>query len=107
MLIDYPALRRQIPIERVLALIGYSATSRRGQQLRGECPFQTAEASHRGCFSVHLGNGLFRCFHCGAQGNQLDLWAQWRGLSLYHAAIDLCHHTRVDIPLLDRNSAAQ
>jgi len=107
MFIDYQALRRQIPIERVLALMAYSATSHRGQQLRGTCPFHAAEESHPRCFAVHLSKGVFRCFHCGVHGNQLDLWARWRGLSLYGAAINLCRHAGVDIPLRDRNSAAR
>jgi len=42
-------------------------------------------------FSVHLGKGIFRCFHadCGAQGNVLDLWAAVHGLGVYEAALHL------------------
>lgn len=105
MLIDYPAVRRQIPMQRVLALMGYSATSSRGQQLRGPCPLHEEPASPR-CFSVRLDKGLFRCFACGAHGNQLDLWVHWRGLPLYRAAIDLCQHAGVAIPPLKRDADA-
>ena len=45
MLIDYRALRHQIPMERVLDLIDYHPTSRRGRQLRGACPFHPPELS--------------------------------------------------------------
>jgi DNA primase len=107
MLIDYRALRRQVPMQRVLDLIGYHATSRRRQQLRGPCPFHVPELSHPRYFSVDLNKGLFRCFHCGAQGNQLDLWARLRGLPLYSAALDLCHYSGVAIPLTNSHSEAR
>jgi DNA primase len=45
-----------------------------------------------------LAKNAFRCFACGASGNQLDLWAQVQGLNLYEAAIDLCDRANVDIP---------
>ena len=107
MLIDYRALRNEIPMARVLELIGYHPTSRRGHQLRGACPFHHSERSNPRCFSVEQTRGLFRCFECGAQGNQLDLWARLRCLPLYDAAIDLCHHAGVCIPRINCNSAAR
>ena len=41
--------------------------------------------------SVHLGKGVFRCFHpeCKAQGNVLDLWSRHTSLPLREAAVDL------------------
>jgi DNA primase len=104
MLIDYRAVRSQIPMKRVLDLIRYHPTSRRGQLLRGACPFHAPEHPDPHCFSVELTRGLFRCFECGAQGNQLDLWAHLRSLPLYEAALDLCHHTGVGIPLINPDS---
>jgi DNA primase len=103
MLIDYRALRRQIPMERVLDLIGYHPTSRRDNQLRGACPFHVPEQPIPRCFSVELKRGIFRCFDCGAHGNQLDLWARLRRLPLHKAALDLCKHAGVRIPLIDSN----
>jgi DNA primase len=107
MMIDYRALRRQIPMERVLDLIGYHPTSRRGNQLRGACPFHIPEHPIPRCFSVELQRGLFRCFECGAQGNQLDLWARLQRLPLHKAALDLCAHAGVRIPRIASNSAAR
>lgn len=88
-------------MERVLELIEYRPTSRRGPQLRGPCPFQDSETSSPRCFSIHLTKRLFHCFHCGAHGNQLDLWSQLHHLPLRDAALDLLR--RIDIPLLDRH----
>jgi DNA primase len=47
------------------------------------------EDSHRS-FSVNVAKRAFRCFSCGARGNQLDLWAAVRRLPLYEATLDLC-----------------
>jgi DNA primase len=107
MLIDYRALRHQVPMERVLELLDYHPTSRRGGQVRGACPFHVPENPDPRCFSVNLTSGLFRCFKCGAQGNQLDLWVRHRGVPLYKAAIDLCHHAGVRIPIIESDSAAR
>jgi DNA primase len=107
MWIDYRALRHQIPMERVLELIGYQPTSRRGCQLRGPCPFHAPKHPHPRSFSVNLTRGLFRCFECGAQGNQLDLWVRFQGLPLHKAALDLCHHASVRVPEIKSDSAAR
>ena len=107
MWIDYRALRNQVPMERVLDLIGYHPTSRRGHRLRGACPFHAPERPLPRCFSVELTKGLFRCFDCGAQGNQLDLWAPLRSLPLHKATLDLCEHADVRIPVINSDSAAR
>jgi DNA primase len=107
MLIDYRALRSQIPMERVLELVAYHPTSRRGHQLRGPCPFHAPRSPYLRCFSVELKKGLFRCFTCRAQGNQLDLWARLRRLPLHKAAVELCHHAGVRIPVINSDSAAR
>ena len=91
----------------VLEMIDYRPASRRGQRLRGACPLHPAKPSHNRCFSVDLTKGLFRCFHCQAQGNQLDLWAQLHHLTLYHAARDLCHRAGVGVPHVDSRPAAK
>jgi len=107
MWIDYCSLRRQIPMEQVLDLLGYRAMSRRGPQLRGPCPLLASVPSDRRSFSIHLTKGVFYCFHCRAHGNQLDLWAQIHQLPFYAAAIDLCHCAKIGIPLIDPHSAAR
>jgi DNA primase len=107
MLIDYRALRAEISMERVLELIGYHPTSRRGHQLRGACPLHASERLSPRYFSAELKKGVFRCFACGTQGNQLDLWAQLRCLPLHKAAIDLCQHAGVRVPIIKSDSAAR
>jgi DNA primase len=97
--IDYCALRAAIPMEQVLRLLGYRHASRRGQQLRGPCPVHDPSAAGASrCFSAHLGRHFFRCFRCGAQGNQLDLWQLVHELPLYEAALLLCRELRIEPP---------
>lgn len=90
--VDYHTLRAAVSMQQVLWLLDYTPSSRRGDQLRGVCPIHDPSATgDRRCFSVHLGRGLFRCFACGAAGNQLDLWRLVHRLPLYESALLLCH----------------
>ncbi|NQT38888.1 MAG: transposase, partial [Planctomycetes bacterium] len=90
--IDFRHLREQVTIQRVLDEIGYLASMTGvGPQRRGPCPLHDEPHQRHRSFSVHLGKGLFRCFHpeCQAQGNVLDLWARHTGLPLSQAAADM------------------
>jgi len=98
--IDYPQLRRQITMRDILDRIGFEPTWRHGPQLRGACPIPGCCSMSGRSFSVHIVRQFYRCFACGKQGNALDLWAAIRGLSLYHAALDLCRVMNLDPPWL-------
>ncbi|MDP6115117.1 MAG: CHC2 zinc finger domain-containing protein [Planctomycetota bacterium] len=97
--IDYRHLRSMIPMERVLQLLQFRVTWRRGTKVRSFCPIhdRTGEGDHR-CFSVDLERNVFQCFRCGAKGNQLDLWRLAHKVSLYRAALLLCEHAGVRPP---------
>jgi DNA primase len=86
-------------MEDVLRLLRYQPSHRRGRQLRGACPIHDPSAGgDTRCFSVHLDGHLFRCFGCGAKGNQLDLWRLVHRLPLYEAALKLCREADVPPP---------
>lgn len=90
--LDIAALRREVSIEQVLRHLGYLDPLRgSGPQRRGPCPLHDAPSDRHRSFSVHLGKGVFRCFHCGcqAQGNTLDLWAAYHRLDIGEAARSL------------------
>jgi putative transposase len=90
--LDLAALRRQVSLEQVLRHLGYLDPLRgSGPQRRGPCPLHDAPSDRHRSFSVHLGKGVFRCFHpeCQAQGNTLDLWAAYHRLPLGPAAQSL------------------
>ncbi len=90
--LDLAALRRQVAIEQVLRHLGCLDGLRgSGPQRRGPCPLHDAPSDRHRSFSVHLGKGVFRCFHpeCQARGNTLDLWAAYHRLSIGQAAESL------------------
>jgi DNA primase len=103
--IDYAAVRRAIPISRVLELLGYQAVIRRGNRLRGWCPLK--ETCSRESFCVDLDTNLFYCFRCRTGGNQLDLWSAIHHLDLHPAAAHLCHAAGIDVPWLNQPDATR
>jgi transposase len=102
--IDFARLRKQVSMTQVLAHLGcLNKLKGSGPQRRGPCPVHAPGQPGNRSFSVHLGKGVFQCFHppCAARGNVLDLWAALRQLPLHAAAQDLASTFRVDIPRLD------
>ena len=90
--VDFPYLRSQISMERVLRHLGYFDRLRiRGQQGRGPCPVHGSKRDRGRTFSAHLGKHVFQCFHppCGAAGNALDLWCAVHHLLPYAGAVHL------------------
>lgn len=100
--LDYAAIRRQIPIRRVLELLNWKLGVHRGGSCRGPCPFcrsspgwTSSHPQQERSFSVQAQRDLFHCFRCHSGGNQLDLWAAATGQTLYAATLDLCHRLGV------------
>jgi len=100
--IDYAAVRRAIPMRRVLELLGYEAAVRRSTRLRGRCPLSAT--CSRESFRVDLRKHLFHCFSCGAGGNQLDLWSAFHELELHSAAEHLCHAAGIPVPWFNQSA---
>jgi DNA primase len=100
--IDYAKLRAMIGVARVLELIEFTATESSGDQLRGPCPMHHSSSPGSRSFSVNLTKNTFRCFKCGAQGNQLDLWLAITRMPLHEAAKDLCNRLGINPPLTRR-----
>jgi DNA primase len=69
-----------------------------GDQLRGPCPVHRSTSPTSRSFSVNLKKNTFRCFKCGAQGNQLDLWTAITKLPIHQAAETLCTRAGIDVP---------
>ncbi len=96
--IDSAALRAQIPMSRVLDLLGFRPLRGRSPQLRGHCPLRNCPPVLPPRFSVNLQRHIYRCFACRSAGNQLDLWAAAQQLSLPAAAVHLCRVTATPVP---------
>jgi len=104
-LIDFAALRKQVSMEQVLAQLGcLSQLHGAGPQRRGPCPIHGKQQPRQRSFSVHLGKGVFQCFHppCAAKGNLLDLWALVHRLPLKEAAQHLAQTLAIPLPLRNR-----
>jgi DNA primase len=100
--IDFRQLRSEVTMAEILDLLGFVVVERRGAQVRGQCPFHepSPHGKHRS-FSANLRKHLFRCFKCGAAGNQLDLWAGTSKKSVHAAALELCARLHKEVPRLE------
>ena len=96
--IDFAELRRRVPIARVLELLAFRTVRRSGAELRGPCPIHRAPAPHSRSFAANLRQGVFHCFHCGAAGNALDLYAAVHHTTVYRAALELCERLDIELP---------
>ena len=108
-LLDYAAIRARVSIADVLALVNHQPLRIRAAQCRGRCPLHEREPpfdSRSTCFSVNLQRNLFKCFRCGAHGNQLDLWRLHTRLPLYQATLELCRRLEMT-PTTKRNAEAE
>lgn len=97
--LDYAALRRKVPIRRILELIHFQPSSRRGNQWRGPCPLPQHPARNKRDpdFSVNVQRNIYYCHRCKTGGNQLDLWSTILKWELHDAAVDLCRTLHIDI----------
>ena len=97
--VDFNVLRSEISMEQVLNQLGLQPTGRTDQQLYGYCPIHESSSTRSQPFSVILTSGRYYCHKCHSDGNQFELWAAVKNLSVYDAAIDLCHARTTRSPL--------
>ncbi len=99
--VDFQAVRAAVSLSKVLNLIGFEPTERSGGQSRGPCPIHGSTSGKSRSFSVNLGKNAFRCFGCGAAGNQLDLWTAVSGTDIHAATLALCERLGLVVPYLN------
>jgi hypothetical protein len=87
--LDFRQARAEVRLADVLQLLGWTARTRVGAQVRGACPVHRSLSATSRAFAAHLERGLWQCFRCGGSGNALDLWAQVTGQGTYQAVVDL------------------
>jgi DNA primase len=100
--VDYASVRSAITIAQVLDLMGFAIQTRTGNQVRGACPLHIASSPQSRTFSANLKTNRFQCFKCKKSGGQLELWAEFRGITAYEAAIDLCERLAIEVPWVHR-----
>ena len=99
--IDFRTLKEQVPIERVLELMGCKPVRLRGTELRGPCPVHKSSSETSQTFGVNTERNAFKCFKCGAYGNQLDLAAYHFGIEqgqIVRASVRLCRELGIEVP---------
>ena len=96
--IDFTLLRQQLSLTQVLDLVGFTATTRRGQQVRGPCPVHGSAVLRSRSFAAHLEKHCWHCFRCGAGGNALDLYLAVTKLPVYEGALELCARLGLTAP---------
>ncbi len=103
---DFALVRSQISIEKMLEYLGILDTLRpSGGELRGPCPIHSKECDkRRRHFAVNPEKNVFQCFHCQAQGNHLDFWAQLHDQSIYEAALNLVEVFDLEPSRLEKRS---
>jgi DNA primase len=99
--IDFRAVREQISMVEVLALIGFEPQTASASGLRGPCPIHRSQTPRSRSFAVHVGRKVYRCFRCGSAGNHLDLYAAVTQQGVYQAALDLCAKLHQPVPWLE------
>jgi DNA primase len=100
--VDYRAVQSRVPMAQVLDWLEFVACGVRGEQLRGPCPVHRSQFPRSRSFSVHLAREVCRCFRCGFAGNQIQLWAARKDMTVYEAAVDLCRQAGVEVPWIER-----
>jgi DNA primase len=96
--IHFAVVRSSIPISEVLSLIGFVASEKSGDQVRGPCPVHRSTSSNSRSFSANTRKHIYRCFTCASSGNQLDLYASVTGLRLHEAVVALCKQLSREVP---------
>ena len=101
--IDFRQLKDMISVLDVLELYKWKPTKiyRSGTQLRGPCPFHGSSSPNSLILAVAPERNAFKCFKCGAEGNQLDLAAHYFNLpkdQIVKIAVQLCRELGKEIP---------
>ena len=99
-MISYAEVRQRVSLRDVLGLIRYRWLRSFGKKSYGLCPLGCSSSPR--CCSFDLEWNLWFCHKCHRGGNQLDLYAKARSLSIYPAAFELCKEMGVEVPWLVR-----
>jgi DNA primase len=100
--IDYAKVRAAISMSQVLELIQFRGVETSGDEVRGPCLRHKSSSDTSRSFAANLRKHTFRCFKCGAGGNQLDLWVAVSKLPLNEAAKELCDRLGLPVPQIWR-----
>lgn len=95
-LIDYAQARERVSLYDVLTLLGYPPLRKFAGQTYGFCPLGCKGRPR--CCSFNLDKHLWHCHQCGKGGNQLDLYAERRGMTLFQGTVCLFRQMGIPVP---------
>jgi DNA primase len=79
--VDFKALRKSLPFDKVLELYGVKVQMQKGNRHVGHCPLPTHDFKTKTpSFSAKLDFGIWRCHACGAGGNVIEFAVRMEGL---------------------------
>lgn len=96
--VDFAVVKAAVPLSEVLRLLGWSPTYKQGKRCRGWCPLHSSDPHGSRIFATN--GDQWYCHKCKTGGDQLELYARVRGLTLYGAAIELCKRVCLPVPWL-------
>jgi DNA primase len=105
--IHFAEVRARVTLADVLDVLGFVPCDTSGDQVRGPCPVHRSVSPSSRSFSANLKLHIYRCFKCGASGNQLDLYAAVTGLGLFEATLALCEQLHREIPWMLNGTSAR
>jgi DNA primase len=100
--IRFAEVRALVPLASVLDLVGFVPHGVCGDHVRGPCPVHRSASPRSRSFSADLKRHVYHCFKCGSGGNQLDLYAAVKGLTVFEAAVELCAQLHHEVPWVHR-----
>ncbi|MBJ6123111.1 DNA primase [Sphingomonas mollis] len=87
------------------ALIGKTTKLQKaGREMRGCCPFHNEKTPS---FYVNDDKGFYHCFGCSAHGDAIRWMTDQRGLPFMDAVKELAQTAGMELPAMDRQSAAK
>ncbi len=87
------------------ALIGKTTKLQKaGREMRGCCPFHNEKTPS---FYVNDDKGFYHCFGCSAHGDAIKWMTDQRGLPFIDAVKELAQTAGMEMPAMDRQSAAK
>lgn len=87
------------------ALIGKTTKLQKaGREMRGCCPFHNEKSPS---FYVNDDKGFYHCFGCSAHGDAIRWMTDQRGLPFIDAVKELAQAAGMEMPAMDRQSAAR
>ncbi|MES3101390.1 DNA primase [Sphingomonas faeni] len=87
------------------ALVGRTTKlTKAGREHKGCCPFHNEKTPS---FYVNDDKGFYHCFGCSAHGDAIKWMTDQRGLPFMDAVKELAQATGMDMPAMDRQSAAK